>query len=157
MLSHGCIITFFVPINLYQFVINCLFLVRKLCEYLNATLLLSTAFPPLQAIIYAVYCHHSRKRRTSLMNLTCMIIVIMWTIGLNLRMCHKNVAQKLNYQTETDKDVLEMYWGGPPLVPGSHMVRAAQSISRAGGVLHPWTSEWLRVISYIRIRVSAPL
>ena len=93
MLSHGCIITFFVPINLYQFVTNCLFLVRKLCEYLNATLLLSTAFPPLQAIIYAVYCHHSRKRRTSLMNLTCMIIVIMWTIGLNLRMCHKNVAQ----------------------------------------------------------------
>ena len=93
MLSHGCIITFFVPINLYQFVINCLFLVRKLCEYLNATLLLSTAFPPLQAIIYAVYCHHSRKRRTSLMNLTCIIIVIIWTIGLNLRMCHKNVAQ----------------------------------------------------------------
>ena len=117
MLSHGCIITFFVPINLYQFVINCLFLVRKLCEYLNATLLLSTAFPPLQAIIYAVYCHHSRKRRTSLMNLTCMIIVIMWTIGLNQRMCHKNVAQNTILKLTLTKTWWRCIEEGRPWLP----------------------------------------
>ena len=131
MLSHGCIITFFVPINLYQFVINCLFLVRKLCEYLNATLLLSTAFPPLQPIIYAVYCHHPRKRRTSSMNLTCIIIVILYG-----SLASEDVPQKCDskviYQTETEINVLDTNWEGLPLGPGSHMVRAAQSISRAG-------------------------
>ena len=128
MLSHGCIITFFVPINLYQFVINCLFLVRKLCEYLNATLLLSTAFPPLQPIIYAVYCHHSRNRRTSSMNLTCMS-----PYGpLASEDMPQKCDSKVNYKTEAEINVLELYWAGPPLGPGSHMVSAAQSISRAG-------------------------
>ena len=128
MLSHGCIITFFVPINLYQFVINCLFLVRKLCEYLNATLLLSTAFPPLQPIINAVYCHHSRNRRTSSMNLTCMS-----SYGpLASEDMPQKCDSKVNYQTETEINVRELNWGGPSLGPGSHMVRAAQSISRAG-------------------------
>ena len=107
MLSHGCIITFFVPINLYQFVINCLFLVRKLCEYLNATLLLSTAFPPLQPIIYAVavYCHHSRNRRTSLMNLTCMS-----PYGpLASEDMQQKCDSKVNYKTEAEINVLEVY------------------------------------------------